>query len=435
MPFSPLRGFRDYPPPDAGARSLIRHRMRSAARLCGFVELETPSVESLELFKVKSGEEIAQELWTFRDKGDREVALVAETTPSVARIFVERAKSEPMPVKWFTAGRLWRYEEPQAGRTREFAQFNLDIFGVTGMEAEAEVLSAAALVLDAAGAEGLYGFRINDRGLAEALGARFGVPPSGAAAFLRALDRSRKVTPGEFRRELEATGMPGTSVEEFVELLARTSGGVPLDQLEPVLTEIERGGLSDEGAAGTARLRRLAVLLEGVRLGDRVRFDPTLVRGLAYYTSSVFEAFDRSGDGRALFGGGRYDGLVELFGGPPTPACGLAIGDQTLEILLRAHGRWPGGEPPLDTYVVAVTPELVPEALALVQRLRAAGTSADADLMGRSLSRQLREAARRRARRALILGPREAARGVLVERDLATGAQRERTREEALGPG
>ena len=255
------------------------------------------------------------------------------------------------------------------------------------MEAEAEVLSAAALVLDAAGAEGLYAFRINDRGLAEALGSRFGVPAAGAAAFLRALDRRGKLPPAEFRAELGRTGMSEPSVEEFSSLLVRTGAGVPLDQWEPVLAEIEAGGLTEAGQAGLARLRRLAVLLRGLPVCDRVVFDPTVVRGLAYYTSTVFEAFDRTGDARALFGGGRYDRLVELFGGPPTPACGLAIGDQTLELLLRGHGRWPEGEPPLDTYVVAVTPELVPEALAWVQKLRAAGVSADADLMGRSLSR------------------------------------------------
>jgi histidyl-tRNA synthetase len=435
MTFAPLRGFRDYAPPDAGARSMLRQRMRAVARRCGFVELETPSVESLDLFRVKSGEAIGEELWTFLDKGGRDVALVAETTPSLARIFVDRAKSEPMPVKWFTLSRLWRYEEPQAGRTREFLQFNLDILGVAGMEAEAEILSTAALVLDAAGAEGLYAFRLNDRGLAGDLGTRCGVPDGNTPAFLRAVDRSARSSEAEFRAELARAGVSPDGAEWLRQFLVRTAGGVPLDALEPVLAELEAGGLSEAGTAGVARLRRLRVLLAARNLSDRVVFDPTVVRGLAYYTSTVFEAFDRRGDARALFGGGRYDGLVALFGGPATPACGLAIGDQTLELLLRAHGRWPDGEPPLDTYVVAVTPELVPEALAWVQRLRAAGVSADADLMGRSLSRQIREAARRPARRALILGPREAARGVVVERDLSTGAQRERTPPEALGPG
>src|SRR5580693_3886440 len=133
MPLGALRGFRDYVPPDAGARSEILRRFRAAARRSGFQELETPSVEALELFQKKSGEEIGQQTWAFRDKGDREVALVPETTPSLARVFVERAKAEPLPVKWFTYSKLWRYEEPQSGRTREFSQFNLDILGVPGV--------------------------------------------------------------------------------------------------------------------------------------------------------------------------------------------------------------------------------------------------------------------------------------------------------------
>jgi histidyl-tRNA synthetase len=160
-------------------------------------------------------------------------------------------------------------------------------------------------------------------------------------------------------------------------------------------------------------------------IGDRIVYDPTVVRGLAYYTSSVFEAYDRSGDLRALFGGGRYDHLIELFGGPATPAVGLAIGDQTLELLLRAAGRWPEGEPALDTYVVSTGPEMLPVVLEVVARLRRGGTSADFDPMRRSVGRQLREAARRRARRALIVGPQELARGQIVERDLTSGAQRE----------
>jgi len=148
----------------------------------------------------------------------------------------------------------------------------------------------------------------------------------------------------------------------------------------------------------------------------------------------VFEAFARGGDGRSVFGGGRYDHLIELFEGPPTPAAGLAIGDQTLELLLRGAGRWPDGEPPLDTYVVVVEPALTPEAIGLVEELRRAGRSADTDLLGRSMSRQLKEAARRRARRALILGLKEAGPGALVERDLASGEQRTLSRSEAARP-
>ncbi len=179
-------------------------------------------------------------------------------------------------------------------------------------------------------------------------------------------------------------------------------------------------------------MRHLFTLFGKTGLGDRVVYDPTVVRGLAYYTSTVFEAYARSGDGRALFGGGRYDHLIELFEGPPTPAAGLAIGDQTLELLLKGAGRWPEGEPALDTYVVVNDAARMPDAMELVHELRRSGASADCDLLGRSMSRQLREAARRRARRALILGLKEAAPGAVVERDLTTGVQRELPRNAAV---
>ena len=419
----PLRGFRDYPPPDAGARSELRRRMRAAARRAGFAELELPCVESFELNQRKSGEGIAAETWSFVDKGDRPVALVPEQTPSLARFFVERAKSEPLPVKWFTASKCWRYEEPQAGRTREFLQFNLDILGAPGLEAEVDLLSAASLLLDEVGAAGLYAFRINDRGIAEGLGRLYGA--SDPTRFFRAVDRFRKTAPPEFAGELEAAGVPAERTREVAEILRSAGAGIAPAQAGAFLADLASRGLDAGAKEAVARVERLLGLLDRVGLADRFVYDPTVVRGLAYYTSTVFEAFARHGDGRSIFGGGRYDHLIELFGGVPMAAAGLAIGDQTLEVLLRDAGRWPEGEPPLDAYVVVARPELAAEGLALVERLRRSGVSADGDLLGRSLSRQLREAARRRSRRALIVGLREAAPGAVVERDLATGAQRE----------
>ena len=418
----PLRGFRDYLPPDAGARSELRRRMRAAARRAGYSELEPPSVESFELYQTKSGDEIAAQTWLFRDKGDRAVALTPEQTPSLARVFVGRAASEPMPVKWFTVGKSWRYEEPQAGRTREFVQFNLDLLGVPGIEAETDLLATAALILDEVGARDLYAFRINDRALAEGLGRLFGA--RAPARFFHAVDRFRKVVPAEFEAELAAAGVTGDAARELSERFRATGAGVPPAELDRTLADLEARGLDDAARAGADRLRALFTRLARADLADRIVFDPTVVRGLAYYTSTVFEAFSRSGDGRSIFGGGRYDHLVELFGGPPTPAIGLAIGDQTLEILLREGGRWPEGEPPLDTYVVALDPADHAEAAAIVEELRRAGVSADCDLLGRSMSRQLKEAARRRSRRALIVGLKETPPGAVVERDLATGAQR-----------
>ncbi len=406
--------------------------MRAAARRSGFVELEVPCVESFELYQMKSGEGIAAETWLFHDKGDRPVALVPEQTPSLARIFVDRAKSEPMPVKWFTVSKSWRYEEPQAGRTREFLQFNLDILGVPGVEAEADLLATAALLMDEIGATDLYAFRLNDRAVADGIGRLAGA--KNAPGFLRAVDRYKKVPPAEFEGELAEAGVSESGRAMLAELFRDAADGVPPARVAHFLATLADRGLDDAARVGVERLRRLFDLLVRAGLGDRVVYDPTVVRGLAYYTSSVFEAYSRSGDGRSVFGGGRYDHLIELFGGPPTPAAGLAIGDQTLELLLRGGGRWPEGEPPLDTYVVVTDAALTPEAIALVQELRRGGLSADCDLLARSMSRQFKEAARRRSRRALILGLKEATPGAVVERDLATGAQRELARTSAVRP-
>ena len=428
MPTEALRGFRDYPPPEAGARTEIRRRMRAAARRAGYRELETPCVESLELYQKKSGDEVAAQTWAFTDKGNRAVALAPETTPSVARVFAARAKSEPLPVKWFTVSKHWRYEEPQAGRTREFLQLNLDIFGVPGVEAEADILATTALVMDEVGAEGLYAFRVSDRAIAEGIGRRAGA--SATAPFFRAVDQYRKLPASEFARELARAGVGPDPVEELRALFDSAGEGVPLASLEPYLAEVTRG-LDAPGLEGVERIRKLFSLLDKVGVADRTVFDPTVVRGLAYYTSTVFEGFAKGGEGRALFGGGRYDHLIELFDGPPTPAAGIAIGDQTLELLLKGAGRWPEGEPALDTFVAVADPSLASEALALAAELRRAGVSADCDLLSRTLSRQLKEAARRRSRRALILGLRETRPGALVERDLATGEQRELARDAA----
>ncbi len=250
MPFNLLRGFRDYPPPEAGARSEIRRRMRSAARRAGYSELEGPCVESFELYQIKSGEGIAAETWLFRDKGERPVALVPETTPSLARIFVDRAKSEPLPVKWFTVSKIWRYEEPQAGRTREFLQFNLDLLGVPGVEAEADLLSTAALLLDEVGAVGLYAFRINDRAIAEGIGSLFGVQDVGR--FFRAVDRYHKVPPAEFEGEIIQAGVSPEAAAELAALFASAGPGVPPAGVDRFLADLEARGLNEAGRAGSS---------------------------------------------------------------------------------------------------------------------------------------------------------------------------------------
>ncbi len=319
MTFQPLRGFRDFPPPDGGARSQLFERLRVAARRCGFAELETPAVESLDLFRVKSGEEIAEELWAFSDKGGRAVTLAAETTPSLARVYVDHAKALPQPVKWFTLSKLWRYEEPQAGRSREFSQFNLDILGAAGVEAELDLLLTASRALDDAGATDLYEIRVNDRELAEGMGRSLGA--TDLPRYFRALDRSTKSSPAEFAAALTEAGLSEEGRERLEADLASFADGIPAAEAPAILEGWLARGLADPGPSGAKRLRRLFDLIATTRLRDRIVLDIRIVRGLAYYTSTVFEGFGRGGERRSLFGGGRYDNLIELFGAPrPRPS-------------------------------------------------------------------------------------------------------------------
>jgi histidyl-tRNA synthetase len=422
MVWRPLRGFRDILPPDAAHRAWIAQTIRAVAQRAGFEEVETPSVEALELLKVKSGEAIVEETFSFRDKGGREVTLVPENTPSVARLLASRAKAEAWPVKWVAFSKLWRYEEPQAGRTREFSQCSLDIFGVPGVEAELELLGTSAAIFEALGVAEEVVFRVNDRRLAQGLGAALG--NRDPDRLLRVLDRREKLPPEEFARELGEAGLDEGARSRFFGLLeAVGSEGSNREALARLREGTASWGLGPEAVEGLSSLERLFALGTEVGLEASWRFDPLLARGLAYYTGTVFEAYDRRGEFRALFGGGRYDRLIELFGGGPVPACGLAIGDLTVELLLRRAGRWPSVGRGPEAYVAVASPELKPRSLSLVHRLRRAGFSTEHDLLDRPLGRQMKEAARRRARTVVLLAPEELSRGEVVLRNMQSGQQ------------
>lgn len=419
MKFQALRGFRDYLPPDPTMRAHLFATLRRVATLSGFEEVETPSLESLELFKVKSGEGIVDQTFSFTDKGGREVTLVPENTPSVARLIAERAKAIPIPVKWISLPKLWRYEEPQAGRLREFSQLSVDIFGAKGVEAEIEVLATTKAMLDALGLEGRYVFRVSDRRIAEGLARAF--QALDLNAFFRALDRSKKLPPKEVANDLGHAGLVPEAVARLQGFISQTGTGERARELLHQVSTME--GVGEETQAGITNLQNLFTLGASAGLSDVLILDLAIVRGLGYYTSTVFEAYDTGQSMRSLFGGGRYDKLVELFGGPPMPACGLAIGDQILELLLREAGLWPEGSRGPQVYVASVAPTLKPEVLAWTRRLRSGGLATECDIMGRNLSGQMKEAARRGALALLILGPEERARGEVVVRNMRTGQQ------------
>ena len=412
--FSRLPGFRDFAPDDFALRTHVFDTWRRVARTYGFAQYDGPPLEPLALYVEKSGEEIVEQLYTFSDKGGREVALRPEMTPTLARMLAERSRGMPKPIRWFSIPQLFRYERSQRGRLREHFQLNVDIVGEAGVAADAEVLAVA---IDAVRGLGLgeadFVARVNDRRLVSAVLAAAGVPAAGHPRCLAVIDKAGRVGPERTLAGLEALGLSPQTVATLAELLADGSREHLADRFRGSAPVIDAMRPLDEHRT----------ILEAMGLGGYLHFDFTVVRGLAYYTGIVFELFDRAGELRAICGGGRYDRLLELVGGEPLPAVGFGMGDVVLGELLRDRGLVPGAPPSCDYYVVWVGPDQRAAGLRIGNLLRAAGHSVIYSLRPQGVGKQLKAANRAGAQRAVIIGPDEAATASATVRDLKTGSQ------------
>ena len=412
--FSRLPGFRDFVPGDLALRNHIFDTWRRVSRGYGFMEYDGPPLEPLDLYIEKSGPEIVEQLYSFDDKGGRQITLRPEMTPTLARILAGRSRGMPKPIRWFSMPQLFRYERSQRGRLREHFQLNVDIVGDAGVAADAEVLAVA---IDAVRGLGLgdddFVARVNDRRLVAEVLAAAGVDADGHAACLGVIDKAGRAGVAKTRIGLEALGLDESAVATLTELVADGSWeqlGRRFRDVTPVREAMEP-------------LEEHAAILGAMGLGDYLHFDFTVVRGLAYYTGIVFELFDRAGELRAICGGGRYDRLLELVGGEPLPAVGFGMGDVVLGELLRDMGLVPDATPSCDYHVIWVGPEQRALGLRASHRLRAAGYSVMYSLRTQGVGRQLKEASRNGAARAVIIGPSEAAAGSATVRDLTTGRQ------------
>ncbi len=401
--FQKLKGFRDIYPESMRARRIVFDKINATAREFGFHEIDAPSVEHLELFRVKSGDEIVEQTFSFVDKGGRSITLIPELTPTVARMLASR-KDLIKPVKWFSFPKMWRYEEPQSGRLREFYQFNADIFGVAGIEADAEVLALAMEILDSLGLKGKYEMRVSDRLLMEEILRKLGVER--IEETFRVIDKRDKIPEEQFLGKLQdiAGSDAGLEISEILSVKGTVS---------EVLSKI---GESERGED----LLELQELLAAY--GKEITLDLSIVRGLAYYTGVVFEAHDSKGEFRAILGGGRYDNVVQLFGGEPTPAVGFGMGDAVLELIMKREGIWPEERMEVDIFV-AIVPGFRKEATQIAMKLRKEGFRVDMDLTGRSLGKQLKYANRINARYAIIVGE-EVREGKVVAKNMKSGGQR-----------
>jgi histidyl-tRNA synthetase len=410
MKTSALPGFRDFYPDDLALRSHIFATWRSVAARYGFEEYDGPPLEPLELYTAKSGAEIVGQLYNFVDKGDREVALRPEMTPTLARMVAARANGLRKPIRWFSIPQLFRYERPQRGRLREHFQLNCDLIGEPGPLGDAEII---ALAIDVMRAFGLTSrdvrVRVSDRRVLTALLAARGVPDAALADAYQFIDKIERLRHDEIDRfRAEASAVAPATPQDLVDI-SMIRGWPALE------AELERAPAAQ---AAAAPLRATYAALEAMGLGEFVHLDLTIVRGLAYYTGTVFELFDAGRTLRAICGGGRYDNLLAALGGVDLPALGFGMGDVVLTELLKERGLGPAATAGLDVFVAAVTGDDRPHMLALAHELRDAGLRVEYSLSTVLLRKQLDLAAARRARYAVVVGPDEWARGQVVLRDL-----------------
>ena len=419
--FQSLPGFREFYPEDCAARNGLFNAWRGAARRHGFAEYDAPVLEPLELFTEKSGEEIRTQLFEFEDKGGRKVALRPEMTPSLARLVAAQAGSLRKPVKWFSIGECFRYEKPQKGRLRSFYQFNADILGEAGPGADAECIALLVESLKACGLdEGEFEIRISDRKLWFLYLASKGLSEEQAIAALAIIDKWAREPKEEILKKLKVIfGEQTEAIWSQINTLLKEN------QVSGIIGFLS-SGLTESSAALSQRMKDwedLQKALHGLGLGKFFRIDLSIVRGLAYYTGFVFEAFQTVGTARALAGGGRYDNLLQKLGGVDLPAVGFAIGDVTMTDLLQELKRPIGSVDKPDVYLVIGGAAERATALELVGKLRASGVSVDYPLKDEKFGKQFKAADQVGATLAIILGPDEVAAGQVKIKDMRSGVE------------
>ena len=412
MDLNPPKGTRDFFPEDQRLRNWLFGKWRSVADRYGFEEYDSPVLESEELYIRKAGEEVTQQLYNFEDKGGRRLSLRPEMTPSLARMVLSRKGALNFPVKWYAIPQCWRYERMTRGRRREHYQWNMDIWGVAGVEAEAELLSAVVTSMKEMGITSAdVGIKINSRKILTGLMTQLGIPEEKWAPTCVLIDKLEKIPLDSIMDELTALGLTREMVEDLVKSLQMKS----LDQFADKL------GSSSEGVVD---LRAVFKLAEAYGIADWLVFDASVVRGLAYYTGIVFEGFDRSGELRAICGGGRYDKLLESMGGESMPAVGFGFGDAVIVELLKMKGLLPDtGKAAVNTMVYAMDPSLNSLALSTAVKLREAGMSVETVLEDRKPKWVFQRADKKGTSTVVMFATDEAAKGQVIVKDMSSGEQ------------
>ena len=393
--FKPPRGTRDFYPDEMRVRNWLFDHFKAAAKSFGFEEYDAPILETEELYTRKQGEEITQQLYNFEDKGERKVTLRPEMTPSLARMVLAKANTLPMPLKWYSIPQCWRYERMQRGRLREHYQWNMDIWGSNGAEAEVELLCAIVNFFERIGINSTQvGIRVNNRKLLQHVLESAGINEEQFTPVCIIIDKMDKIPQEAIEEQLRSLGL----TSENIELIQSTLSLKDLKSINETLDN-ENPGLNE--------LNQLWELAENYGITEWIEFDASVVRGLSYYTGTVFEAFDKGGTLRAICGGGRYNSLLSTFGGSDIPACGFGFGDVVIMELLSDLNLIPELPSGVDDIVFAMNEELRGAAMQVANKLRKNGRSVDLILEERKMKWVFKHAERSKAKTLVMITPNE----------------------------
>mgnify|MGYP001587281710 FL=1 len=390
------KGVRDFYPEDQFFQKYIFEHMESVCELFGYEEYNASILEPAELYRGKTSEEIVNEqTYTFTDRGDREVTLRPEMTPTFARMIAARAREIPFPARWYTVANVFRYERPQRGRVREHWQLNADIVGVAGVEADAEVIAIAHSIMRSLGAdEHNFEIRVSDRRILDSAYDTLGIADNLRAEITRLLDRKAKM-------------------DNFREELAKCVGDKQADSL---IAHLDK-------TVSTAYLEDLRIQLEYMGVRNMV-VDTSITRGFDYYTGMVFEVYDTDeSNRRSMFGGGRYDNLLSLFGDEKIPAVGFAMGDVTARDFLETHNLLPAYAPATEIMIAIVDKDATPHAIKLAQDLRREDVTVAVNFSGKRVGDQIRQGDKMKIPFMIAVGTKERESGRYALKNLATGAE------------
>ncbi len=410
-----VKGTRDFYPELMAVRTWLYGVLRQVSESFGYQEYEAPILESLDLYAAKSGEELVKEQsYVFTDRSGDQIALRPELTPSLARMVAQKQRELTYPLRWWSFGPFWRYERPQKGRSREFFQWNVDMLGVDSPEADAELVTVLATFFKTVGlTPGEVMILVNNRKLMDSRFDGIGIPKNQRPAVSSWIDRREKMSIEAWLKYGADIGLSQVQIESVKQMLA--------DQ--------DLWRQSEE-------LVRFFKAIDALGLREYVRFDPAIVRGLLYYTGTVFEAWEVGGEiKRSILGGGRYDNLLADVGGDPLPAVGYAMGDVVVTLILEKYGLLPKGldASPAPVLVTVFNDDLMLESYTLAAELRRAGLQVTCYPEAIKLPKQFKFADRIGMRVTVVLGPDEAAAGTVTVKDLTSGNQQTVQRSEVAG--